>query len=36
MDVFPVPGAPVITTLLFPKDLELKVQSNEIATRKKN
>ena len=36
MDVFPVPGAPVITTLLLPKDLELMLQSNEIARRKKN
>jgi hypothetical protein len=36
IDVFPVPGAPVTTTLFLPKHFNLRLQSNEISQWKKN
>ena len=36
IDVFPVPGAPVITIFLFSKNNNFNIQSKEIGARKKN
>jgi hypothetical protein len=36
MEVFPVPGAPVMTILFLPKHNNLTLQSNEIGPKKKN